>query len=73
MKVLRTGISYNHACLILEANKYKITSTLTIKNHTIFFHGSTKVAAYNETNGTLSVINNKKENKNEYCNSSKSY
>lgn len=62
MKALRRGISYNHACMILEANNYKITDTMTIKNQTVFYHGNKKVARYNETTGTLSVI--KKENKN---------
>lgn len=56
MKTLKRGISYNHACMILEANHYFITSTKTIKNFTIFFHNSIKVARYNELTGTLSVI-----------------
>lgn len=56
MKTLKRNISYNVACSILEANKYGVTDTKSVRDWVIFYKNGKKVARYNENRGILQVI-----------------
>ena len=55
-KVLRSGISYNLACSIVEANRWGVTKVVAIGTKKFFLSDTRRLGYYDEADGRLVVF-----------------